>query len=344
MSSGHLDSALRDGQASGPGSGIMRLIGDVGGTNARFALATGGGIAHERNLVCADYPDIAQAIESYLHDAGFAAPANRPREAALAIASPISGDLVRMTNNPWQFSALVLRQQLRLERLLILNDFTALAMSLTALPLKDLEQVGGHSPPVGQPLALLGPGTGLGVSGLIPAGDSHVPLQGEGGHVTLGATTAREQQVLDALKRRFEHVSAERVLSGPGLVNLHDALSDLSGRPSGQLAPSEITRRALAAEDPVSEEALSLFCAFLGTVAGNLALTLGATGGVYIGGGIVPRLGAYFANSLFRERFAAKGRYASYLTPIPVYVIHTPQPAFIGLVRSFSMPGPRVVA
>jgi glucokinase len=321
-----------------------RLIGDIGGTNARFALAALNGIAHEQDLRCADYPDLASAIETYLQKVGAAAPVQRPVEAALAIASPLTGDIVRMTNHHWQFSVLETRQRLGFKRLIILNDFTALAMSLTELRAEELVQIAGREAVHNGPMALLGPGTGLGVSGLIPADGGYVPLQGEGGHVTLSAATAREHGVLGVLRQRYSHVSAERVLSGPGLVNLYNALCELADLEPDALDPAEITRRGLAAGDPQCQEVLQLFCAWLGTVAGDLALTLGAVGGVYIGGGIVPRLGAYFVASDFQERFLAKGRYAGYLAPIPVYVIHAQRPALRGLVHAFTTSGPRLEA
>ncbi len=321
-----------------------RLIGDIGGTNARFALLESGVISRGRDFACAGYPDIASAIETYLRDAGVDKGAARPLEAALAVATPLTGDVLHMTNNPWQFSLAETRRRLRLERLMALNDFTALAMSLTALDPADLEQVGGGAAVTGGPIALLGAGTGLGVSGLIPAAGVYVPLQGEGGHVTLFATNEREQAAITILQRRFQHVSAERVLSGPGLVNLHESLCVLAGVEPEPLDPEEIARRGLANTDPLCRETLDLFCAFFGGVAGNLALTLGAVGGVYIGGGIIPRWGAFFANSLFRERFAAKGRYADYLSLIPAFVIHAKRPAFLGLAKAFTEAGPRLEA
>ncbi len=321
-----------------------RLIGDIGGTNARFALCVGEKIGSERDLACAEYPDLATAIEVYLRDAGAVVAPGRPREAALAIATPLTGDRLRMTNNHWVISVSETRRRLGFDRLFVLNDFTALAMSLTALEPGDLEQVGGATAVQGGPIALLGAGTGLGVSGLVPAGNGYVPLQGEGGHVTLFASSLRERAVIEVLTRRFQHVSAERVLSGPGLVNLHEALAELAGREPEQLEPDAITRRGLEGSDPLCRETLEMFCAFFGGVAGNLALTLGAIGGVYIGGGIIPRLGSFFANSSFRERFAAKGRFAGYLNAIPAFVIRARRPALIGMMRAFTQPAPRLEA
>jgi glucokinase len=192
------------------------------------------------------------------------------------------------------------------------------------------------------PIGLIGPGTGLGVSGLLPDGHGGwVPLQGEGGHITLGATTAREEAVLAVLREWHGHASAERAVCGQGLVDLHRALYQLDGESAPSLGASAITDAALAGSDAHCTEALQLFCAFLGNAAGNLALTLGARGGVYIGGGIVPRLGRWFAHSPFRERFEAKGRFGAYLRPLPVYVIDTPQsPALLGAAEALDAAHP----
>jgi glucokinase len=225
-----------------------------------------------------------------------------------------------------------------------LNDFTALALALRHLPANELEAIGGGRAVAGAPLALIGPGTGLGVSGLIPAGTRWVPLQGEGGHVTLSVMNEREIAVLDQLHQRFSHVSAERVLSGPGLVNLYDALCTIEGAVPEPLTPPEITSRAGDGTCRICRETVSMFCALLGTMAGNLVLTLGAVGGLYIGGGVVPQLGRMFATSAFRDRFEDKGRYVDYLAAVPVYVIRSELPAFVGLTHSFTEAGPRLEA
>lgn len=318
-----------------------RLIADIGGTNARFALLDGRDWHNEIVLRCADYPDIVSAIEDYLQKVGAASGPARPLEAALAIAGPITGDIVRMTNHVWQFSAARTRQSLGWHRLIMVNDFTALAMAIRHLPENELEQVGGGQSVPGAPLALIGPGTGLGVSGLIPTGEHWIPLQGEGGHVTLAVMNERELAVLQQLHQRFTHVSAERVVCGPGLVNLYEALCGLEGVVPKVLTPPEITRRAREGSCRICLEALSIFCALLGTLAGNLVLTLGATGGCYIGGGIVPGLGSFFTSSHFRNRFEDKGRFADYLSRVPTYVIRSELPAFVGLATAFTAPGPR---
>jgi glucokinase len=321
-----------------------RLIADIGGTNARFALLERGEARDEKVLLCASYPDVYSAIEHYLDSVGAVAGPRRPHEAAIAIAGPITGDIVRMTNHVWQFSAAHTRQKLGLRRLIVLNDFTALAMGVRYLPQAELVQVGGGRSAPGMPIAVIGPGTGLGVSGLIPAGKQWIPLQGEGGHVTLSVMNEREIAMLTQLHQRFSHVSAERVLSGPGLVNLYDALCAIEGVVPEVLSPPEVTRRAREASCRICLEAVNMFCALLGTMAGNLVLTLGAVGGVYVGGGIAPSLGPLFTSSPFRDRFEDKGRYADYLAAVPTYVIHSELPAFVGLAHAFEDPGPRLEA
>lgn len=318
---------------------MTKLIADIGGTNARFALVSGARIHDERVYPCADFPTIEDAARRFLNESKAA-----PNEAAFAVAAPLHGDAISMTNHVWRFSVRAVRDALGLSRLIVLNDFTALALALRHLPANELQQVGGNVAVADAPIALLGPGTGLGVSGLIPAGGVWMPLQGEGGHVTLAAVDDREAAALAVLRARFGHVSAERVLSGPGLVHLYEALCALDGQAAKLHSPADITEHGLVATDPAARATLDMFCAMLGTVASNLALTLGAVGGVYIGGGVVPRLQGYFERSPFRRRFEDKGRYAAYLAPIPAFVIHSDLPAMVGLARAFADPSPRVVA
>ncbi len=319
------------------------MIADIGGTNARFALLDGRDRRDEVVLACADYPDLVSAAEEYLQRVG-AKNSGRPLEAALAIAGPVTGDIIRMTNHVWQFSAAHTRQQLRLRRLIVLNDFTALAMAVRHLKGSDLEQVGGGKAQPNAPIAVIGPGTGLGVSGLVPNGQHWIPLQGEGGHVTLSVMNERELAVLQQLQQRFSHVSAERVLSGPGLVTLYDALCGVEGVVAEVLTPPEITKRAKEGTCRLCFETVSMFCALLGTMGGNLVLTLGALGGAYIGGGIAPGLGAMFTSSRFRDRFEDKGRFTDYVARVPTFVIRAELPALLGLASAFSDPGPRLEA
>jgi glucokinase len=319
------------------------MIADIGGTNARFALLDGMDRRDEIVLACADYPDLVSATEEYLRRVG-AKTSGRPLEAAIAIAGPVTGDIIRMTNHVWQFSAAHTRQQLQLRRLIVLNDFTALAMAVRHLKGSDIEQIGGGKAQPNAPIAVIGPGTGLGVSGLIPTGEHWIPLQGEGGHVTLSVMNERELAVLQQLQQRFSHVSAERVISGPGLVTLYDALCGVEGVIPEVLTPPEITKRAQEGTCRLCFETVSMFCALLGTMAGNLVLTLGALGGAYIGGGIAPGLGPMFTSSRFRDRFEDKGRFTDYVSRVPTFVIRAELPALLGLACAFSEPGPRLEA
>lgn len=316
-----------------------RLLGDIGGTNARFAWqqAHSSEITHVRVLPCADYPTLLDAIFQYLEQTGLEV----PTWAAFGIANPVVSDQVSMTNHHWQFSVEQTRRKLNLQRLLVLNDFTALALALPDLPVHSKIQVGGGETLVNAPIALLGPGTGLGVSGLVrvPGTWSWVPIIGEGGHVTLSASTAEEFAVVSALQERFQHVSAERVLSGAGLVSLYQALAKVRDVASVPIeSPSEIVALAQKDRDAFAREVLEMFFGFLGSVAGDLALTLGARGGLYVGGGIVPRVKERFLNSCFRERFESKGRFRSYLEAIPTWLIDAQiSPALIGASRALSV-------
>jgi glucokinase len=290
-------------------------------------------VLHTRTLAVADHPTIADAIAIYLGERG-ALP--MPHQGALAIASAITGDRVAMTNHPWSFSISALKSQLGFGRLEVINDFTALALALPHLAPEDRRPTGGGAAVAGAPLGVLGPGSGLGVSGLIAAEKGWIALTSEGGHATMAPATDRESAVLDHMRRHFDHVSAERVLSGPGLVNLYNTLAALDGVSSRGYTAAQITDPEIGAADPLCAEATSLFCAMLGTMAANLALTLGARGGIYIGGGVVPRLGQRFAESPFRARFEAKGRFSHYLAAIPTWVVTHPLPAFLGCAAVLS--------
>ena len=316
---------------------ITHLLGDIGGTNARFALVQGNvqgdrpdhaqAITHELTLSTGQYPDLTAAAQAYLQQVGRPAVA----QACIAIANPIDGDVLKMTNNHWQFSIEATRQALGLSSLLMLNDWEAMAMAAPALSGSDLEQIGSGEPVPDAPKGLIGPGTGLGVSSLVRSrrGD-WVAIAGEGGHVSMSPTCAREADILRILWRTHAHVSVERVVSGMGLENLYRAISELNGTEAEALVAAQVTERALAANDLACEEALDRMCRLLGTAAANLAVTLGARGGIYIGGGVIGRLGDYFAQSGFRAAFEAKGRFDNYMKHIPTYVIRAEQPALIG--------------
>jgi len=313
---------------SNPAAAVTWLVGDVGATNARFGLVSPEReVLYTRTLPVADHPTIAEAITTYLGERGAWA---MPQQGAIAIASAITGDHVAMTNHPWSFSISELKTELGFDRLEVINDFAALALALPHLEEEHRLQVGGGAPVAGAPLGVLGPGTGLGVSGLVPGGTGWIALAGEGGHATMAPATDRESAVLGRMRQHFDHVSAERVLSGPGLVNLYNTLAALDGVPSRGYTAAQITDPDMIEADSLCAESTALFCAMLGTMAGNLALTLGARGGIYIGGGIVPRLGQRFIQSPFRTRFETGGRFSDYLAGIPTWVVIHPLPAFLG--------------
>jgi glucokinase len=316
---------------SSPVHDSPRLLADIGGTYARFALEPGPGLLEEAaSLRCADYSDFHAAVSAYL--AGLPpALAAGIRHAAVAIANPVEGDLVRMTNYHWRFSIEQMRARLGLQTLVVVNDFTALAMALPRLLPSQRRQVGGGTPRERSVMGVLGAGSGLGMSGLIPAADGWVALGTEGGHGSFAPRDEREIAILRFGLRSLPHMSFERLLSGPGLELIQRALRERAAEAPQDLPAPEITRRALAGIDPVCVEALDTFCACLGTAASNLAVTLGAFGGVYIGGGIVPRLGEYFGRSPFRARFEDKGRFSEYLRGIPTFVVTAGNATFTGV-------------
>jgi glucokinase len=295
-----------------------RLLADIGGTYARFAVETAPGqFEHQASLRCADHADFHAAVTAYLATL----PTADIDHAAVAIANPVEGDQVRMTNYHWQFSIEQMRERLGLQTLVVVNDFTALALALPRLRPSQRRQVGGGSPVARSVVGLIGAGSGLGVSGLIPAEDGWVALGTEGGHTSFSPRDERELDILRYAMTQYAHVSFERLVSGPGLELTYRALLHRNGRSVKALPAPEITRLALEGSDAACVEALEAFCAMLGTAASNLAVTQGAMGGVFIGGGIVPRLGTWFDRSPFRARFEDKGRFSEYLRAIPTYVI-----------------------
>jgi glucokinase len=312
----------------------MRLLADIGGTNVRFALLADGSSEpeHEANLVCADFRGLEEAARHYLSSVNV----ERVTEAAFDVATAVTGDFIKLTNSPWAFSIEQTRRALGLQRLVVINDFTALALAVPWLKPEDLRQVGGGTGIAGSALALIGAGTGLGVSGLIASGASWIPIQGEGGHTAFSPMNEREDGVLKVLRERFGHVSTERVASGPGLVNIYESLCTLDHVVARAVKPEQVTEAGLNSTDPQCVEALQMFCVILGTSTANLVITLGARGGAYIGGGIVPRLGDYFARSAFRRRFEHKGRFSKYLAEVPVWVILADNPALDGLAAALN--------
>ncbi|MBQ0933853.1 glucokinase [Ideonella paludis] len=306
-----------------------RLIADIGGTFARFALETAPGhLEQVASLRCAEHADFLSTVQAYL------ATLEEPtaiRHAGIAIANPVDGDLVRMTNYHWQFSIEQTREQLGFETLVVVNDFTALAMAVPRLSADERRAIGHGVPREPSVVGVLGAGTGLGLSGLIPASGGWVALGTEGGHGSFSPRDEREIAILRHAWKQYGHVSFERLCSGPGLELIYRALAEQGGQALPPLTAPDITQRALSGVDPLCRDTVDTFCGILGTAASNLAVTLGAFGGVYIGGGIVPRLGDYFERSPFRARFEERGRFSDYVRAIPTYVITANNATFMGV-------------
>lgn len=317
------------------------LIADIGGTNARFALtpllsfdpAQGPQLA-EQDLVAvaalngAEYDTIADAIRAYL--AGPAADYDRPEHAVMAIACPTDQDRITMTNHTWSFSVRELQADIGLTSLKFINDYNALANSIPHLSGDGVVKIGPGEAIPGWPMAVTGPGTGLGLAGLAFSSAGPVTLETEGGHAHFAPTDALEVDILSFLLKKYERVSVERLLSGMGLENIYQALCDRQGVAAQSLKAPDISQRALDRADPLCEQALARFCAILGSYAGDVALMLGAKGGVYIAGGIVPRFIEYFENSQFRARFEAKARLRGFVEHVPTYVVVSKQPGLLG--------------
>jgi len=306
---------------------LYALVGDVGGTNARLALCNleSGAISQAKTFSTADYDSLEVVIRTWLDEQQ-----QEIHDACIAIACPITGDWVEMTNHDWAFSTREMQASLGLKHLEVINDFTAVSMAVPMLQEEHLLQFGGKAPVGNKPIAIYGAGTGLGVSHLVHVDQRWISLPGEGGHVDFAANSEEEAQILGVLRAELGHVSAERILSGSGLVNLYRAIVKSDGRIPENLQPKDVTERALADSCTDCRRALSMFCVIMGRFGGNLALNLGTFGGVFIAGGIVPRFLDFFKASGFRAAFEDKGRFKEYLHDIPVYLITHEQPGLLG--------------
>ncbi|MGB5354551.1 MAG: glucokinase [Woeseia sp.] len=308
------------------------LIGDIGGTNARFALARDDAAGFDKALTlsCADFATAEIAIADYLKRTGAA----EPRVICIAAAGPVVDNRVRFTNNHWTLSCRDLAEDFKTERVRLLNDFEAIAYSIPCFGADDCVPAGLL--PVSNlrdrdfTVGIVGPGTGLGAAGLLCRDGALIPIVGEGGHVGFAPESQLQMQLLSTLRDQFDRVSDERLVSGPGLENIYEALVGLHGEKPIFATAKEIFTRAAANEDVRANEALQLFYEILGQVAGNLALTLGAADGVYIAGGIVKRDPSLLANSRFRSAFESKGRHRSLMERIPTQVIVHPEPGLLG--------------
>lgn len=307
----------------------LALVGDIGGTNARFALWRDERLESVRVSATADHATVEQAIQVYMAAEGLAP--GEVETICLACAGPVEVDPFRFTNNPWRISRAAFCAELQVRELLLINDFSAMALGMTRL--QDDEYI-TVCPGVAQPqrpAVVIGAGTGLGVGTLLalPDGSWHA-LPGEGGHVDLPVGSAREAQIWQALHRQLGHVSAEAgALSGNGLLALYRATCAVDGQPAALQSAAQVTRAALEGE-PLAVNVLELFCCLLGRVAGNNVLTLGARGGVFIAGGMVPRFTDFFMASGFSRSLRDKGCMSDYFDDLPVWLVTAEYPGLVG--------------
>lgn len=309
------------------------LVADIGGTNARFALVklvpqSPIEILAVHKLACADYPSLPVAIRDYYKQVDVKPSA--VKQATVAVAGPVDGDWFEMTNNPWAFSIRAVQQELGLARFTAINDFTAVAWAITCVKTGDYVGIGGGKPDSGATIGIIGPGTGLGMGGLVPCGGSWNTLHSEGGHSNFAPTNDMEIEIFKILLHKYGRVSNERILSGPGLEDVYQAIARIEGHAVEPRNAADITSAAVSGTDPLCVTTLSNFCAVLGSLAGDLALVLGARAGVYVGGGIVPRFIEFLQQSPFRKRFEAKGRFSAYNAAIPTRVLTLDHPGLLG--------------
>lgn len=300
------------------------LVADIGGTNARFAVHDIEGDKLEKVVVLsvADHPTFLGALQHLLDLLQKDNEWNPyPLQTCLAVACPVEQELIKFTNSVWEFTREQVAKVLNNSPLHVINDFSAVAWSIPELKPYEWHQIGGHSAKPDKPVAILGPGTGLGMCTLVPTRDGYTVMAGEGGHIDFAPVTPRQGDILVHLGNKFKHVSVERLLSGSGIVNIYDSLCAIDGTETIFTSAQQITAAAIEEDNESARETLSIFCQVLGSTAGNLALITNAKGGVYIAGGIVPRFLEFILNSEFRQYFEDKGRFKSYLENIPIRVI-----------------------
>ena len=300
------------------------LVTDIGGTNARFALVDRDGhLVDEKTLKTKDFPNVVEATTFYLDGRSI-------DSAVLVVAGPVESDHIALTNCPWAFSIEATKTALGLEKLLVINDFVAQALAIPRLDPGDVQKLGGGQALEDRAIVVIGPGTGLGVAGLLKIGETIHAIPTEGGHVAFAPKDEIEEGVLRILRRRFGHVSNERLLSGPGLVNCAKALAELREIDLSIETPSEVIDRAESEKCPICIEALERFCTLLGAAAGDLALSYGARGGVYLTGGMVAHLGDWFDVDRVLRAFIDKGRFKTYLQAIPIHRVLRTDTGLIG--------------
>lgn len=304
------------------------IVADIGGTFARFSRVDLHNLDIDKIEIypCSGFINLESVFVTYQaqHSLEYI------KQVAMAIACPVIGDLISMTNCHWNFSISELKQKLGLSRLIVMNDFNAIAMSLPALTSESLTQIGSGHPEPGKVRVVLGAGTGLGVAYLLPNQNVYSAYAGEGGHGGWGARTEQEWFIYNYLKNIYNHVSYERLLSGQGLENIYKAIAAYHHQEVALLQAAEIITLAVEQQCPIAQKTIAQFFSCLGTFSGDLALTFGAFGGIYIAGGIVPRLLSLIHKSDFRECFENKGRFTSFNRSIPTYIITAAQPGILG--------------
>lgn len=306
----------------------MKLIADIGGTHTRCAVIDKSGqIRAPEVFQNNDFDSLQGLLHNYRKQQ-----VCRLETVALAVAAPVLGDEVRMPNINWKFSQVALKAELEIRNMVVVNDFAAVAWALPELDTNGLHKIGGGAPVARAAMTALGPGSGLGVATAAPCANDWTVLEGEGGNITFTGATPEQQAVAEQIGAERGHCSAENLLSGPGLANIYVALAAQQSRGVARPSPAQVSAAASTGE-PLASAACAMFFEILGATAGNLALTVGARGGVYVAGGIIPKLLKAFEQSRFREYFESKGRYRYYLEAIPTYVITEPYPAFLGLRR-----------
>ena len=306
---------------------MLSVVADVGGTNIRLAVCEleTGALSQVEEFPCAQFEGLEMAVQQYFNSLQ-----SEVSNLCIGIACPVDNDLIEMTNLSWSFSKRELQASLQLNSLHLINDYTAISLAVPFLSDEEKIQIGGGNPVVDGVTAVFGPGTGLGVSHIIKQDNKWISLDGEGGHSSFTVNTREQADILFILQAKFGHVSAERILSGQGLVNIYESLCQINNQPSILTLPQEVSQAGLNGHCNIARRSLEVFCQVMGGFAGNLALNLGCTGGVYIAGGIVPRFIDFFQASEFRAYFEDKGRFQSYLSTIPTYLITNDNPGLLG--------------
>jgi len=317
---------------------VINLVADIGGTNIRLGYFESEEKAGNiRVYQCAEYQSLSAVIQAYIEELALD---GKVINACLAIACPVENDLISMTNLPWKFSKSELKQELGLNNLVLINDYTAIAHAVPYLSDEQKVQIGRGEVVIDKPISICGPGTGLGVANVVTIDGQWHALGGEGGHVDFAPTNELECEILTYLLNKYEHVSYEQLLSGLGLEQIYQALVHIKQVQLPKLTAKQISENALSKQCDICDQSLAQFCRILGSFAGNLALTLASFGGVYIAGGIVPRFIKYFQHSEFRERFENKGRFKDFNQNIPTFVITESQPGLLGAsayLRQFNL-------